>query len=34
MMAVDPSARPQSMKAVRDEVKNLVVEFELPEEID
>jgi serine/threonine-protein kinase len=33
MMAVDPAARPQSMKAVRDEVKNLVVEFELPEEI-
>lgn len=33
MMAVDPSARPQSMKAVRDEVKNLVVEFELPEAI-
>ncbi len=34
MMAVDPSARPQSMKAVRDEVKSLVIEFELPEEID
>ena len=33
MMAVDPTARPQSMKAVRDEVKNLVIEFELPEEI-
>ncbi len=33
MMAVDPGARPQSMAAVRDEVKALHDALELPEEI-
>lgn len=34
MMAVDPAARPQSMAEVRDEVKALVEQFTLPDEID
>ena len=33
MMAVEPKARPQSMEAVRDEVKALVEQFTLPEGI-
>ena len=33
MMAVDPAARPQTMDVVRDEVKELVDIFTLPEEI-
>ena len=33
MMAVDPTARPQSMEAVRDEVKDLLDLLELPDAI-
>ena len=33
MMAVDPAARPQSMAEVRDEVKALVEQFTIPDEI-
>ena len=33
MMAVDPAARPQTMAEVRDEVKALVEQFTLPDEI-